>query len=106
MVTIRDVARESGVSVATVSYVINNGPRRVKAETRQLVLETMERLGYHPNAVAQALVRGRVNTLGILFGKVEPAIVTNEYVTSVLQGVMVVAAWSGYNVTLYTQPWT
>lgn len=106
MVTIRDVARESGVSVATVSYVINNGPRPVKAETRQLVLETMERLGYHPSAVAQALVRGRVNTLGILFGKVEPAIVTNEYVTSVLRGVMVVAAWSGYNVTLYTQPWT
>jgi LacI family transcriptional regulator len=91
--------------VATVSYVLNNGPRPVRPETRRQVLAAMERLGYHPNAMARALVRGRVNTFGVVFGKVEPAIVTNAYVTQLLQGVMTAAADLGYNVTLFTQSW-
>src|SRR5262245_22371009 len=105
MATIRDVARESGVSVATVSYVLNDGPRRVREETRQHVLAAMERLGYYPNAVARGLARRRLHTLGVLFGRVEPALVTNEYVTGVLEGVMTAAAAAGYNVTLFTQRW-
>jgi DNA-binding LacI/PurR family transcriptional regulator len=103
--TIRDVARECGVSVATVSYVLNDGPRPVRPETRRVVLETVKRLGYHPNAMARALVHGRVNTLGVLFGRVEPAIVTNSFVTGVLEGIMSTSAHAGYNVTLFTQPW-
>ena len=47
MPTIRDVARESGVSVATVSYVLNDGPRPVRAATRQRVLDVVRRLDYH-----------------------------------------------------------
>ncbi len=105
MATIRDVARASGVSVATVSYVINNGPRSVREETRRLVLAAMEELDYHPNAMARALVNRRVNTLGVLFGRVEPAIVTNQYVTGILEGVMSAAAERGFNVTLFTQRW-
>jgi LacI family transcriptional regulator len=105
MATIRDVARESGVSVATVSYVLNDGPRPVREETRRQVLAAMDRLGYHPNGLARALARRRVHTLGVLFGRVEPAIVTNEYFTGILQGVMTEAAARGYNVTLFTRPW-
>jgi LacI family transcriptional regulator len=105
MATIRDVARESGVSVATVSYVINDGPRPVREATRQQVLAAMQRLKYHPNAVARALTLGRVHTLGVLFGHVEPALVTNEYVAGVLAGVMSEAAERGYNVTLFTRRW-
>lgn len=105
MATIRDVARASGVSVATVSYVINNGPRPVREETRRVVLAAMEELEYHPNAMARALVSRRLNTLGVLFGRVEPAIVTNQYVTGVLEGVMSAAAERGFNVTLFTQRW-
>ena len=105
MTTIRDVARESGVSIATVSYVLNDGPRPVRAATRQRVLKAMHRLNYHPNAVARALASGRAETLGVVFGSVEPAIVTNPYVGGVLQGIMTAAAAAGYGVTLFPWPW-
>lgn len=105
MATIRDVARESGVSVATVSYVLNDGPRPVSEKTRRQVLAAMERLDYHPNALARGLSSRRMNTLGVLFGLVRDPIVTNEYGAGVLQGILASAAGNGYNVTLFTQPW-
>ena len=105
MATIRDVARESGVSVATVSYVLNNGPRPVRDETRERVLAVMRRLDYHPNAMARGLVRRRLFTLGVLFSSVEPTVVTNNYATCVLRGIMAAAVQAGYNVTIFTRPW-
>lgn len=63
-VTSADVARESGVSRATVSYVLNNAPdRSISAATRALVLETAERLGHVPYAPARALRSGRMNVV-------------------------------------------
>ncbi|MEX2525255.1 MAG: LacI family DNA-binding transcriptional regulator [Gammaproteobacteria bacterium] len=56
-VTIKDVARQAGYSVGTVSRVINNKP--VSAKTRDAVLKTMVELGYTPNAIAQSM---RTNT--------------------------------------------
>lgn len=105
MATIRDVARESGVSVATVSYVLNDGPRPVRRETRDRVLAAMSRLEYHPSALARGMVRRRLHTLGVLFGGLEPAVVTNPYAAAVLQGIFTAAADLGFNVTLFTQPW-
>jgi len=104
MATIRDVARESGVSVATVSYVLNNGPRPVRDSTRQRVLAVMRRLDYHPNAMARGLVRRRLNTLGVLFSSVE-APVANNYAICVLRGIMAAAADQAYNITLFTRMW-
>lgn len=104
-VTIRDVAKESGVSVATVSYVLNDGPRSVRPQTRQRVLDVMRRLNYHPNAMARGLVRRQMHTLGVLFGMVEPEIVTNPYAAAVLQGIFSAGANRGYNITLFTEPW-
>jgi DNA-binding LacI/PurR family transcriptional regulator len=60
-----DVGRLAGVSHQTVSRVIN-GSAHVRPETRQRVLEAMEKLGYRPNPVARALVTGRSNTLGVV----------------------------------------
>jgi LacI family transcriptional regulator len=106
MSTIYDVARESGFSLATVSNVLNNGPRPVRPETRQRILATMHRLNYHPSAVARGLARRRTHTLSILFGVVEPsAVVLNAYSAAVLQGVLTAAAALGYNVTHHTTPW-
>ena len=53
-VTIYDVAREAGVSMATVSRVVN-GNKNVKENTRKKVLEVIDRLDYRPNAVARGL---------------------------------------------------
>jgi len=66
MVTRDDVAKHAGVSVAVVSYVINN-KAIVKEETRQKVLRSIEALGYNPNLAARSLKTKRTNQYGVLF---------------------------------------
>lgn len=105
MATISDVARESGVSKTTVSFVLNDGPRPVNAQTRERVLEVMRRLNYHPNATARALTRGRTNILGVLFARTLPGIVNNQYASAVLEGILTAAMERGYNALLLTEPW-
>ncbi|RPE00333.1 HTH-type transcriptional regulator GalS [Candidatus Pantoea deserta] len=65
MITIRDVARLAGVSVATVSRVLNNSSA-VTADTREAVLQAVESLGYRPNANAQALATQVSDTIGVV----------------------------------------
>jgi DNA-binding LacI/PurR family transcriptional regulator len=105
MATIRDVARESGVSTATVSNVLNNTSRPVHPGTRERVLETARRLNYHPNVMARGLVGGRVQTIGVVFGVVEPEVITNPYAAMILRGILTEAARHEYNVTLRTARW-
>ncbi|MDI7277076.1 MAG: LacI family DNA-binding transcriptional regulator [Anaerolineae bacterium] len=65
MPTIYDVAREAGVSVGTVSYVINR-TKRLRPETVRRVEEAMRRLSYHPHAAAKALAKGRSNVIALV----------------------------------------
>lgn len=106
MATIYDVARVSGFSLSTVSNVLNDGPRPVRPETRERILEVVRSLDYHPSAVARGLARRRTRTIGILFGVVESsAIVINAYSATVLQGVLTASAQMGYDVTHLTTAW-
>jgi DNA-binding LacI/PurR family transcriptional regulator len=68
--TIKQIAKEAGVSPQTVSRVVNNHPD-VATETRIRVKEVIDRLGYIPNTIAQSLVRQRSNTLGIIISGIE-----------------------------------
>jgi LacI family transcriptional regulator len=65
-VTRNDVANHAGVSTAVVSYVVNEGPRKVAPETRDRVLEAIRVLGYRPNATARALRMGTTRTFGLI----------------------------------------
>ena len=65
MITIKDVARAAGVSVATVSRV-QNGSDLVKEETRHRVGAVAARLGYHPHGAARSLITRQTNTIGVL----------------------------------------
>ncbi|MBC8140727.1 MAG: LacI family DNA-binding transcriptional regulator [Armatimonadetes bacterium] len=105
MATIRDVAKECGVSVTTVSSALNNSSRPVHSETRRRVSEAARRLNYHPSATARGLVKRRMNTLGVLFASVEEAIVTNSYATGILGGVFAESAAQGHDIHLFTNPW-
>ena len=67
MATIKDVARLAGVSVATVSRVINNSPKASEA-SRLAVHSAMESLSYHPNANARALAQQTTETGGLIVG--------------------------------------
>lgn len=69
MATIKDVARLAGVSVATVSRVINESPKASDA-SRQAVFSAMETLNYHPNANARALAQQSTDTIGLVVGDV------------------------------------
>lgn len=64
-VTIYEVAREAGVSTATVSKVINN-TGNMREETRKRVLKVIKEMNYHPNLVASALTGKGTQTLGLL----------------------------------------
>lgn len=69
-ITIKDVAREAGVSVQTVSRVVNE-QTDVAPDTRLRVSAVIERLDYHPNAVARTLSRRRSHLLGVVAGSLE-----------------------------------
>lgn len=67
-VTIRDVAKEAGVSVATVSYVVNGRTDlKISDETRKRVLQVINLLNYSPNQAAKALASKRKNQVGLPF---------------------------------------
>jgi DNA-binding LacI/PurR family transcriptional regulator len=63
--TIREVAREAGVSIATVSHALS-GKRPVSGATRRRIKAAARRLGYRPNQVAAAMITGRTQTLGVI----------------------------------------
>lgn len=66
-VTIKDIAREAGVTPATVSYILNDKPFAFKEETVQRVKKIAEQMRYSANSLAQALVTGKTNTVAIVF---------------------------------------
>ncbi|CAO96336.1 HTH-type transcriptional regulator GalS [Erwinia tasmaniensis] len=98
MMTIRDVAREAGVSVATVSRVLNNSAL-VTADTRARVMKTIQRLDYRPDANAQALANRFSDTIGVVvmdvsdpfFGALVKAVDT--VAQSLQKQVLIVNSW-------------
>ena len=86
--TITGVARESGVSIATVSYVLNNGPREVDLNTEARVTASIERLKYYPNS----LTKKRLNAIGVVFPHPYPSVFTNHYFISLMDGIVQEAA--------------
>lgn len=65
MVTLKEIARECRVSPTTVSNILNGKPK-VSEETRQRVLDTVEKRGYRPNYIAQGLRNQKTRTIGII----------------------------------------
>lgn len=65
MATLKDVAKETGLTVSTVSRVLNNRGY-ISEETRQNVYSAMKKLNYHPNEVARSLSKQSTNTIGVI----------------------------------------
>ncbi|NNG40399.1 LacI family DNA-binding transcriptional regulator [Flexivirga sp. ID2601S] len=92
-VTMRDVAAAAGVSVATVSHVVNDKPgARIGPETRRRVQAAVADLGYRPNAMAQNLVRGGSKFIGL----VADAIATTPFAGQIIHGAQDEAWRHGY----------
>lgn len=93
-VTTHDVARQAGVSQATVSLVLGGNPRaRVSASTRERVVRAAGELGYRPNIVARALVQRKSYAIGVVVPDL-----SNPFFMDVVTGVQRVAAEAGYAV--------
>src|SRR5215831_4082938 len=84
MVTIRDVARESGFSSTTVSIVLNNAPlaRYIPAPTKKRIERAAKKLGYRPNLFARSLRSRRSHTVGVMVSDM-----TDPYCTPILRGI-------------------
>lgn len=94
-VTITDVAQEAGVSVATVSKVIN-GRDGIAARTTAHVQEVVQRLGYEQSIVARSLRSHRTHVIGVLVAEFEP------FSTEILKGAGAALARTDYALLAYT----
>ncbi len=101
-VTIKDIARETGLSIATVSYVLN-GKDNVLEETKKLVQETAERLGYIRNYSARSLVMNRSNLIGVVIPQTEPGramVFENPFYSEILSSIEYHARKIGYHILI------
>lgn len=94
--TIKDIARECGASVTTVSRVLSNSGYPVSTQMRDRIVKTAQKLNYTPNLFARGLKTNESTELAILV----PNIV-NPFYTSLVSGIESVAAKEGYNILLY-----
>jgi LacI family repressor for deo operon, udp, cdd, tsx, nupC, and nupG len=94
-VTMKDVAARAGVSIKTVSRVVNN-QGEISDETRQHVQRAIEELGYKPNIVARSLITGKTNTIALLVAEIE-----TPFLLRVQRGIEPLARQHNYNVILF-----
>jgi LacI family transcriptional regulator len=92
--TMRHVAMLAGVSIATVSAVIN-GTAAVRPERKKRVLDAMTALNYFPDAIARGLKTGKSNAIGVVVPDI-----TNAFYPEVIRGVEDTAREAGYSVLL------
>ena len=92
MVSIKDVAKLAGVSIATVSRTINNKDR-VNEKTRERVRRAIETTGFSPNTLAQNFRRGRTNFIMVVLPSIG-----DPFFAGVVKGIQSIARLKGYNV--------
>lgn len=101
-VTIRDVAAAAGVSVATVSYILN-GKKKVSEQTRQLVLDVIGQMGYVPDLNARGLTVKDTKLIGVVVPQTEPGstlMFRNNFYSEILGSIEYQARQSGYHVLI------
>lgn len=91
---IKDIAREAGVSTATVSHVINQ-TKYVTDETKEKVQQAIEKFNYQPNAHAQMLAKGRSNIIGLLVSDI-----SNPFFPEIVKGIEAAVNDLGFNLIL------
>ncbi|MCR5793390.1 MAG: LacI family transcriptional regulator [Lachnospiraceae bacterium] len=98
MVSLKDISKACGVSVATVSKALND-QSDISQATKELVRKTAEKMGYRPNAAAQALKTNRTNNIGVLFVDDANSGLTHDYFNHVLDSFKRTAEDNGFDIT-------
>ncbi len=102
MVSMKDIARQCGVSVATVSKALNGQPD-VGEETKTRICRAAEEMGYMANAAARALKTNRTYNIGVLFVDKRHSGLAHEFFSAVLDSLRVEAEQSGYDITFISR---
>lgn len=97
MVSIKEVAKRCGVSVATVSKALND-KSDIGKETKKKIREIADEMGYLPNATARALRSKRSYSIGVLFGNEEGTALTDEFFPKVLNAFKLSVEKRGYEI--------
>lgn len=103
MPTIKDVAKAAGVSIATVSYVLNNKDAGITENTRMQVLEAVRRVGYTPNVTARNLKASRSRLIGYAWHEV-PVGQVNSVLDRFAYYLAQAAESAGYHMLTFTHP--
>ena len=103
-VSIKDVAREAGVSTTTISYVLNNRlDQNISHETTARVLDVVKKLGYVPNLSARSLISRKSNLIGVIIPQTEPGkefMFSNPFYGELLSSVEYTARQNGYHLLI------
>ena len=104
-ITVKDVAREAGVSRTTVSNVFND-KAKYSEETRDAVLVAAKRLGYTPNLAAKALITHKSNLIGLILPSYvdKNTLTTSPFYNIVLDGIYSVLQNARYDLIIYSVP--
>lgn len=94
-ITIKDVAKAAGVSITTVSNVLNDHTESMSTQTMQRVQEVINELNYRPNALARGLVTHRTATIGVIIAEIETPLFLRA-----LNTIEPIARNAGYNVLM------
>lgn len=91
-ITIKEIAKEAGVSIATVSMILNNKDKNITEATRKRVLEAVKKYNYVPNAMAGSLVTQRTHIIGLILPDI-----TNPFFPGIARGAEDKANEAGYS---------
>ena len=98
MVSMKDIAKRCGVSIATVSNALN-GHQDIGETTRQLIIDTAREMGYTANSAARALKTNRTYNLGLVFVDLQNSGFMHEYFASTLNYFRIEAEKQGYDIS-------
>lgn len=93
--TIKDIANYTGFSVTTISLVLNGKAKKIPQSTKDIILEAVEKLNYHPNQLAVGLVKKRTQTIGLIISDV-----SNIFFSTLAKGVEDACRERGWNLIL------
>lgn len=94
-VTIKDIAERCGVSITTVSRVINNKNEGVSKHTRKKILDTVRELNYKPNSIARSMITKKTNNIALIIPDI-----CNPFFPELARGVEDCCTEAGYNLLL------
>lgn len=100
--TIKDIARELNISISTVSYALNDGPRTVPPEVKERVLAVARQMDYRPNKIARSMVTGRADTIAVIPPRDAHSMILSPYLQIVLNGIIEAGEDMGQDILLRT----